>query len=157
MGGRKNSDEAKSDKLSMTEAVATFQYAHDYLMKNFNRLDVTLGDMQKLVRGDEEWPQGGMPDVLAAVQGQAYGTEGKRKMVSGDAYIGFVKFPKNGGLPLIETVNTFGASSVKGNKHFADQRPLYQAQQLKKMTLDKNEVLKMQKAFITRNKKYKVQ
>lgn len=142
MGGRKNSDEAKSDKLSMTEAVATFQYAHDYLMKNFNRLDVTLGDMQKLVRGDEEWPQGGMPDVLAAVQGQAYGTEGKRKMVSGDAYIGFVKFPKNGGLPLIETVNTFGASSVKGNKHFADQRPLYQAQQLKKMTLDKNEVLK---------------
>ncbi len=73
---------------------------------------------------------------------QAFGTEGKRKMVSGDAYIGFVKFPKNGGLPLIETVNTFGASSIKGNKHFADQRPLYQAQQLKKMTLDKNEVLK---------------
>ena len=98
--------------------------------------------VQKLVRGDEEWPQGGMPDVLAAVQGQAFGTEGKRKMVSGDAYIGFVKFPKNGGLPLIETVNTFGASSIKGNKHFADQRPLYQAQQLKKMTLDKNEVLK---------------
>ena len=36
MGGRKNSDEAKSDKLSMEEAVATFQYAYDYLMKNFN-------------------------------------------------------------------------------------------------------------------------
>ena len=63
-------------------------------------------------------------------------------MNSGDAYIGFVRFPKDGSLPLIETVNTFGASSVKGSKHFADQRAMYQAQTLKKMTLDKDEVLK---------------
>jgi len=132
----------KNEKLSMSEALTTYQYVYDYLIKHFNRLNVTLGEMQRLVRGDESWPQGGMPDVLAAVQSQAYGEQGQRKMVSGDAYIGFVQFPKNGGWPLIETVNTFGASSNKGNKHFADQRPLYQAQQLKKMTLDKNEVLK---------------
>ena len=63
-------------------------------------------------------------------------------MVSGDAYIGFVKFPKDGGLPLIETVNTFGASSHSNSPHFADQRAMYQAQKTKRMTLDKNEVLK---------------
>jgi acyl-homoserine-lactone acylase len=63
-------------------------------------------------------------------------------MNSGDAYIGFVKFPKNGGLPLIETVNTFGASYNKGDKHYNDQRAMYQAQQVKKMTLDKSEILK---------------
>jgi acyl-homoserine-lactone acylase len=63
-------------------------------------------------------------------------------MNSGDAYIGFVKFPKDGGLPLIETVNTFGASSNPASKHFADQRAMYQAQQTKRMTLDKAEVLK---------------
>jgi acyl-homoserine-lactone acylase len=131
----------KNEKLSMSEAVATYQYVYDYLMKHFNRLNVTLGEMQRLVRGDEHWPQGGMPDVLAAVQSEPFGA-GQRKMNSGDAYISLVRFPKNGDLPLIETVNTFGASSVKGNKHFADQRALYQAQQLKKMTLDKNEILK---------------
>ena len=131
----------KNEKLSMSEAVATYQYVYDYLMKHFNRLNVTLGEMQRLVRGDENWPQGGMPDVLAAVQSEPFGS-GQRKMNSGDAYISLVRFPKNGDFPLIETVNTFGASSVKGNKHFADQRPLYQAQQLKKMTLDKAEVLK---------------
>ncbi|MCX6331052.1 MAG: penicillin acylase family protein [Bacteroidetes bacterium] len=131
----------KNEKLSMSEAVATYQYVYDYLMKHFNRLNVTLGEMQRLVRGDENWPQGGMPDVLAAVQSEPFGA-GQRKMNSGDAYISLVRFPKNGDLPLIETVNTFGASSVKGNKHFADQRALYQAQQLKKMTLDKNEILK---------------
>jgi acyl-homoserine-lactone acylase len=135
MEGRKN------DKLTTQEAIATYQYIYDFLMKNYNRLDVSLGEMQRLVRGDENWPQGGMPDVLAAVQTEPFGA-GQRKMNSGDAYIGFVRFPKDGGLPLIETVNTFGASSVKGDKHYADQRAMYQAQQVKRMTLDKNEVLK---------------
>jgi acyl-homoserine-lactone acylase len=97
--------------------------------------------MQRLVRGDENWPQSGMPVVLAAVQTEPFGN-GQRKMNSGDAYIGFVRFPKDGSLPLIETVNTFGASSVKGNPHYADQRAMYQAQQVKKMTLDKEEVIK---------------
>ena len=131
----------KEEKLSTAQAVETYKYIYNFLMKNYQRLDVTLGEVQRLVRGDENWPQGGMPDVLAAVHTEPFGTA-QRKMNSGDAYIGFVRFPKDGSLPLIETVNTFGASSVKGSKHFADQRAMYQAQTLKKMTLDKDEVLK---------------
>ena len=92
------------------------------------------------MRGKENWPQGGMPDVLAAVMFEPFGKD-KRKMNSGDAYINFVRFPKNGGLPLIESVNTFGASYNEGDKHYNDQRAIYQAQQLKRMTLDKTEVL----------------
>lgn len=134
------------DTLTTQEALATYRYMYDYLMKYFGRLDVSLGDLQKLVRGKEEWPQAGLPDVLAAVNSDPY-KEGLRRMSGGDAYIGFVRFPRNGGLPLIETVNTFGASSRENSPHFADQRPLYQAQQVKKMTLDKNIVL--QKALRT--------
>lgn len=134
MEGRKN------DKLTIIEAVKVYQNIFDFLQNNYGRTDLTLGDVQRLVRGNENWPQGGMPDVLAAVMSEPLGKD-KRKMNSGDAYIGFVKFPKNGGLPLIETVNTFGASFNKGDKHYNDQRAMYQAQQLKKMTLDKNEVL----------------
>lgn len=135
MNGRKN------DKLSMKDALTTYEYIYHFLMKNYKRLDVSLGEVQRLVRGDENWPQGGMPDVLAAVMSEPYG-HAQRRMNSGDAYIGFVRFPKDGGLPLIETVNTFGASSNKNDPHYADQRAMYQAQQVKKMTLDKNEVLK---------------
>jgi acyl-homoserine-lactone acylase len=131
----------KNEKLTTEEAIETYAYIYDFLMKNYNRLDVSLGEMQRLVRGEENWPQGGMPDVLAAVQTEPFGSA-QRKMNSGDAYIEFVRFPKDGGLPLIESVNTFGASSVKGSKHFADQRTLYQAQSLKKMSMDKEEVLK---------------
>ena len=132
---------ASKEALTEAEAVQLVQYVHDFLSKHYGRLDVTLGEFQRLKRGDQDWPQAGMPDVLAAVMSEPFG-ESKRKMNSGDAYIGFVKFPKGGGLPLIETVNTFGASSHPESKHFADQRELYQAQKTKVMTLDKAEVLK---------------
>jgi len=135
MEGRKN------DKLTISEAVKVYQQISDYLTKHFNRTDIVLGDLQKLVRGAEAWPQGGMPDVLAAVMSEPY-TNGTRKMNSGDAYINLVRFPKDGSFPIIESVNTFGASMHKESPHFADQRAMYQAQVLKPMTLDKTEVLK---------------
>lgn len=134
MQGRKN------DTLTIKEAVKVYQVIYDFLHKNYGKTDLTLGDVQRLVRGDENWPQGGMPDVLAAVMSEPFGKD-KRKMNSGDAYIGFVRFLKNGSLPMIETINTFGASYNKGDKHFNDQRAMYQAQQLKPMTLDKKVVL----------------
>jgi acyl-homoserine-lactone acylase len=140
-GASKVRHNASKDPLTESEAVELTQYVHDFLMKHYGRLDVTLGEFQRLKRGDQDWPQAGMPDVLAAVMSEPMG-ESQRKMNSGDAYIGFVKFPKDGGLPLIETVNTFGASSHPESKHFADQRELYQAQKTKRMTLDKAEVLK---------------
>jgi acyl-homoserine-lactone acylase len=135
MDGRKN------DNLTTKEAVIVYQKIYDYLTTHFGRTDIVLGDLQKLVRGDESWPQGGMPDVLAAVMSEPY-KDGTRKMNSGDAYINLVRFPKDGSLPKIETVNTFGASMHKESPHFADQRAMYQAQTLKPMTLDKQEVLK---------------
>jgi len=135
MDGRKN------DNLTLQEAVEVYEKIDAYLKKNFGRTDIVLGDLQKLVRGDESWPQGGMPDVLAAVMSEPY-KNGTRKMNSGDAYINIVRFPKDGSLPHIETINTFGASMHKESPHFADQRAMYQAQQLKPMTLDKTSVLK---------------
>ena len=140
-GASKIRHSGSKEPFTEAEAVEIVQYAQDFLMKHYGRLDVTLGEFQRLKRGDQDWPQAGMPDVLAAVMSEPMG-ESQRKMISGDAYIGFVKFPKGGGLPLIETVNTFGASSHPESKHFADQRELYQAQKTKVMTLDKAEVVK---------------
>lgn len=135
MEGRKN------DKLTLQEAVIVYEKIDEYLKKNFGTTNIVLGDLQKLVRGDESWPQGGMPDVLAAVMSEPY-KNGTRKMNSGDAYINIVSFPKDGSLPHIESINTFGASMHKESPHFADQRAMYQAQILKPMTLDKNLVFK---------------
>lgn len=129
-----------SRQLTKPESIETYQYVNDYMIKYFGRTDLTLGDIQKLVRGDEVRPAWGLPDVLTAAYTESY-KNGMRKVVSGDAYICFVRYPKTG-LPVIESVNTFGASSNPGTPHFKDQMTLFQNQQTKHMTLDKQEVLK---------------
>ncbi|MFI5129498.1 MAG: penicillin acylase family protein [Chitinophagales bacterium] len=129
-----------SRQLTKAESIETYQYVNDYMMKNFGKTDLVLGDIQKLVRGDDARPAWGLPDVLTAAYSEPY-KDGMRKVVSGDAYICFVRYPKNG-LPLIESINTFGASSNPGDAHFKDQMAMFQNQRTKHMTLDKQEVLR---------------
>lgn len=130
-----------SRQITRPEAVETYQYVYDYMMKNFGKTDLTLGYVQKLVRGDDERPAWGIPDVLCPTFTEPY-KNGMRKVTGGDAYICLVRYPKDGSLPQIESINTFGASMNPASPHFKDQMTMFQNQQLKKMTLDKNEVLK---------------
>jgi len=134
-----------SRHITKAEAVETYQYVYDYMLKYFGKTDLTLGDIQKLVRGDEERPAWGFPDVLSPSFSEPY-KNGMRKVTGGDAYICFVRYSKDGGLPQIESVNTFGASMDPASPHFKDQWGMFQAQQTKPMTLDKTEVLKKAKA-----------
>jgi acyl-homoserine-lactone acylase len=129
-----------SRQLTKTEAIETYQYVNDYMLRYFHRTDLMLGDIQKLVRGDEARPAWGLPDILTAAYSDPY-KNGMRKVTSGDAYICFVRYPKKG-LPIIESVNTFGASSRPGSPHYNDQESMFQQQQTKHMTLDKEEVLR---------------
>lgn len=126
--------------ITQQEAVETFQYVQDYLQKNFGNTDITLGTLQKLVRGDRDWPLGGLPDQLAPQWTAPY-KNGMLKSIGGDGLIMFVRFAKTG-LPKIETINMYGASARPGNKHFNDQVELYLKQQTKTMTLDKATVYK---------------
>lgn len=128
-------------QLTKAESIQAYRYVYDYMLRYFGRTDLALGDIHKLVRGDDARPAWGLPDVLAAAYSVPYGN-GLRKVVSGDAYICFVRYPKNG-LPLIESVNAFGASSRPGSPHYKDQMGLFQQQQTKRMTLDKKEILHM--------------
>lgn len=127
-------------QITKQEALDTYQYVKEYMQTNFGRTDITLGDLQKLVRGDKDWPLGGFPDLLSPQWTTPY-KDGKLKSIGGDGLIMFVRFPKEG-LPIIETVNMYGASARAGNKHFDDQVNMYLQQQTKKMTLDKTEVYK---------------
>ncbi len=126
--------------ITRQEAVETFNYVYTYMQTNFGRTDLVLGNIQKLVRGDKEWPLGGFPDLLSP-QWSAPHTNGKLKSIGGDGLIMFVRFAKTG-LPQIESINMYGASAKPGNKHFDDQVEMYLKQQTKKMTLDKATVYK---------------
>lgn len=127
-------------EITKAEAVESYQYANDHMLKNFGTTNLVLGDIQKLVRGDDVRPAWGLPDVLTAEYTIPY-KKGLRRINTGDAYICFVRYPKNR-LPLIETVNTFGASNKPGSPHYKDQMSMFQDHQTKPMTLDKEEVMR---------------
>lgn len=103
-------------------------------MIHFGKIDVTLGEYQKLIRGESEQPLGGIPDVIAAMNSEPH-ENGKIKGSSGESYIMLVRYPESG-LPIIETVNVFGASNKSNSPHYADQMEMYLNEELKSMTLD---------------------
>jgi acyl-homoserine-lactone acylase len=125
--------------LTKAESVETYQYINDYMLTNFGTVDLTLGDIQKLARGNDARPADGLPDILAAAYSKPY-LNGTRNITTGDAYICFVRYPKTG-LPIIESINTFGASQLPNSPHYKDQMTMFQNQQTKHMSLDKKEVL----------------
>lgn len=133
-------------QLTKAESVEAYQYVHDYMIKYFGKTNLVLGDIQKLVRGNDVRPAWGLPDVLTAAYTEPY-KDGMRKVNSGDAYICFVRYQKDGSLPLIESVNTFGASMHPESPHYKDQMTMFQNQQTKSMTLDKKEVLRTAKSI----------
>lgn len=124
----------KQGFIAESDAVAILRDAKTKMLANFNRTNVQLGDVQKLVRGNVALPLPGLPDVLAPMYSIPY-KDGMYKGNQGDAYIEMVRFTKNG--PIIESLNVYGASARKDSPHYTDQMDMYVKQQTKKMTLDK--------------------
>ena len=106
-----------------------------YIINNFGSTEITLGDFQKLVRGDKELPIWGLPDVITAMSSRPY-KDGKYKVTQGESYIGLVRFNKDG--PILESIISFGNSDNPESDHYTDQMEKYSKFQTKKMTFDKN-------------------
>jgi len=128
------------NKVPEIEFYNAAKYVKEYLLKHFGTLQVELGTYQRLVRGDRDYPVSGMTDVIAAMNPTNY-ENGKVKGQSGESYIMMVQYPKEG-LPIIETINVFGASNKPESPHYVDQLPLFLNKERKKMTLDIEEVRK---------------
>lgn len=126
--------------LTSEECAEALRFVKGYLTTNFGRTNITLGEMQKLVRGTKVLPIWGIPDVITAINSAEY-KDGKLKAAQGESYIELVRYPKNG-LPIIESVINYGASNRPGSPHYDDQMELFVNQKIKKMTLDKQQVLK---------------
>ncbi len=129
----------KTRSLSTEQCIHILTTVRAEMMKDFGRTNLQLGDIQKLVRGDKVLPQPGLPDVLAPMYSVPY-KNGMVKGAQGDAYVELVRFTKDG--PIIESINTYGASSRKNSPHYTDQMEMYTHQQTKPMTLNKAEVYK---------------
>lgn len=125
--------------LTIPIAVDLLENVKNDLLKYFGKTNVPLGDYQKLVRGDKAIPLPGLPDVLTAMYSVAW-KDGMVKGNQGESYIELVRFTKDG--PVIESINTFGASAKKGSPHYTDQMELFAQQKTKKISLKKEDAYK---------------
>ena len=124
----------KQKTITENQAVEILRAAKNKMLTSFNRTNLQLGDIQKLVRGNMVLPLPGLPDVLAPMYSIPY-KDGMYKGNQGDAYIELVRFTKDG--PIIESLNVYGASARKNSPHYTDQMDMYVKQQTKTMTLNK--------------------
>lgn len=114
---------------------AAIKRAGDYLRKYFGQIDIPLGEMQRHVRGDDDYPVGGGPDVLSAMYSTPW-KNGRKDSYLGDSYIQLIRFTEAG--VKIESVQPFGNSNVKGSPHYDDQIPMYLEGRTKEESLDPN-------------------
>jgi len=125
--------------LTKEKCIEILTFTNTYLLKYFGTASVPLGEYQKLVRGNKAIPLAGLPDVIASMESSPY-KKGMVKGRQGESYIELIQFTKAG--PIIESIDSYGASNKKGNKHFDDQMEMFEKQQLKPMSLDKKTVYK---------------
>jgi acyl-homoserine-lactone acylase len=125
--------------LSKRKSLELIQFAREYLLANFRRANVILGEYQKLVRGKKEVALPGIPDVISAMRSGSF-ENGKVKGEQGESYIELVRFTPQG--PEIESVNCYGASNRPDSPHYADQMNLFVQQKTKPMTLSKEKIYK---------------
>ena len=104
------------------------------MLKEFGKLNVRLGDVQRHIRNDISLPIGGGPDVLAAIHTRKPGNQ-IYKATSGESYIVLARFSSEG-LPKIQTIHAYGSSARSENPHYTDQMQQFVDQKLKSMTLD---------------------
>ena len=129
----------KNRVLSEEVLLSALKEVKSYIIKNFGYLEITLGDFQKLVRGNIELPIWGLPDVVTTMVSTKY-KDGKRRVFAGESYIGYIRFNEDG--PTIESVISYGNSEVPESKHYDDQMKLYQNFKLKKVSMNKEEIYK---------------
>lgn len=96
----------------------------------FGRLDVSLGELQRLRRGSKDLAVYGGPEALRAIYADT-APDGRRVANNGDGFIMLIEWGPDGAVTS-RSVHQFGAATVrKLSPHYDDQSPLFVAEQWK--------------------------
>ncbi len=114
------------------DTAAALREAVDHLTRHFGRIDVPLGDFQRLRRGTVDLPVCGGPETLRAIIGDL-APDGRRVGNNGDGFIMLIEWPRNGAVTT-RSIHQFGAATVRPQSpHYADQSPLFVREQWKRV------------------------
>lgn len=131
----------QKDPVSETDGVWAIREAKKFLLKTHGTIDLPLGDVQRLIRGNVSLPASGLREVPRACDTKLIDPKkGIYRATGGDGYMQLAKFGKDG-VDLF-TVNAYGASSHPESKHYTDQMQMFENEQFKSMTFDKDKIWK---------------
>jgi acyl-homoserine-lactone acylase len=117
------------------DTAAALREAVDTLTTHYGRLDVPLGDFQRLRRGKVDLPVCGGPETLRAIIG-AQSPDGRRVGNNGDGYIMLIEWAPDGAVTS-RSVHQFGAATIRTrSSHYADQSALFAAERWKRLNFD---------------------
>ncbi|GIV34355.1 MAG: penicillin amidase [Chitinophagales bacterium] len=129
----------RKKKITEEEAVEAIRKAKKFLLKTHGSIDIPLGDVQRHIRGNINIPASGLREVPRAADARLYDKKrGQYRIEGGDGYIQMVRFYKD--RVELHTINAYGASARPESPHYTDQMVMFQNEQFKRMTFDKNEI-----------------
>ncbi len=135
----------REENISDEDAVWAIKKAKKFLIRKHGSIDVPLGEVQRIIKGDKSFPADGLREVPRAMDTKLYKKrKGIFKVVGGDGYIQVVRFSKDN--VEIKSINIYGASSNEKSPHYNDQMELFVKRQYKSMTFDKQQLLKEAKS-----------
>ncbi|SDK79275.1 penicillin acylase family protein [Microbulbifer yueqingensis] len=123
--------DAAGERVPDSAIDRAFREAVDELVASHGSATVPYGQVNRHVRGTQDWPLDGGPDTLRAVYGGPLNSDGRLENHAGDSYIMFAEWDAEGRVHS-RAVHNFGAATLDDTSpHFADQAPLFAAEKLR--------------------------
>ena len=117
-----------------------FKESVSLLKEEFGRIDIPLGDLQILKRGEVELPLDGGPDLLRAIYSKMI--DNKKIATNGDCFFQIVEWSENGNLSA-ESIHQFGSATLdQDSKHYSDQSHLFSQMQMKPSFIELDSIKK---------------
>lgn len=121
------------------KAIAALKATAALLKAATGRIDPKWSEVSRVARGAASWPTDGGPDTLRAMYAAGdLATQKFRNGRAGDTYILIADWAPDGTYTL-DTIHQYGSATIDASSpHYADQAPLFAAEQYKRppMTLD---------------------
>ncbi|MBL8018279.1 MAG: penicillin acylase family protein [Leptospirales bacterium] len=114
----------------------SFRNAIAFLKKNFSKLDVPLGQVQRMRHGALDMPLLGGPDVMNAAH--SVEKDGHLIGTAGDSYVLVARFRP--GKVESYSIHQFGNSTRPESSHFNDQAPMFLSRLLKPTLRNRQEL-----------------
>ena len=128
-------------KVDEGEWVSTLRAVCDTLKAHFGTVKVEWGTVQRNVRGNKNMPLRGFPDVMSPMYPKQIPGTFTFAPEFGDTYTMFASFNKNG-VTSLSALQPLGNSLRPDSKHYNDQMELFSRQQLRPLSLKREDVMK---------------